>query len=368
MLTPDSDTGSFRMLGILRALREMSCDVTFCAAFPSSWPPYEIRLAEDTARLEKNGIRVASPRRYRSVMDFLEKGDDEFDFVLLSDIYTASRYLEKARARFPRAGLIFDTVDLHYLRVYREAKLYGSKPALTRALSIKRKELAAVRAADLTLTVSSEEKAVLLKECPKSRIHVLSGIYEAVPVSNPYRDRRDILFVGSFEHAPNIDAVEYFAGEIFPRILSRRPDIRLFVVGSHPPRRILDLASKNIIITGYVSDLEALFQACRISVAPLRFGAGIKGKILTSLSYGVPVLTTPLGAEGMDLQAGTEILIAHDPEDFARRLILLYGDEKQWNRMSRRGLEIIKKRFSSTVVRAGMENCLNEMERNRRNE
>lgn len=365
MLTPDMDTGSHRMMEILRGMLSMSYEVVFCAAFPLSWPPYDARLSEDIARMEGIGIRVPSPCRYSSVPDYLKKCKETFDLVILSDVFTASRYLEKVRGRFPRARVVFDTVDLHYLRQFREAKIRGSKPALIRAMNAKTEELVAVRAADLTLVVSETEKTVLRKECPDSRIFVLAGAFEKMTEPAPFEGRRDILFVGSFEHAPNIDAVEYFVGEIFPPVLKLIPNMRLHVAGAHPPQNIHSLASEHVVINGYVPDLEMLFQKCRISVAPLRFGAGIKGKILTSLSFGVPVVTTPIGSEGMDLEAGSDILIAGCPEDFAKQLIQLYNDEELWNRLSHRGLDTIKRRFSSAAVRAGLEQWLKPVERSR---
>jgi len=363
MLTPDMDTGSHRMLEILRAMLAMSYEVVFCAAFPLSWPPYDARLSEDIARLKGIGIRVPSPRLYSSVPDYLEKCQETYEIVILSDVFTATRYLEKVRGRFPKARVVFDTVDLHYRRQFREAKIHRSKPALIRAMNARTEELEAVKAADLTLVVSETEKTILRKESPGSRIYVLAGAYETMTEPAPFEDRRDILFVGSFEHAPNIDAVEYFVGEVFPLILDLIPDMRLHVAGAHPPQNIRRLASEKVIITGYVPNLEMLFQKCRISVAPLRFGAGIKGKILTSLSFGVPVVTTPIGSEGMDLQAGSDILVAGCSEDFACQLVQLYNDKKLWDRLSHRGLDTIKRRFSPAAVRAGVEQWLKPVER-----
>jgi glycosyltransferase involved in cell wall biosynthesis len=153
-----------------------------------------------------------------------------------------------------------------------------------------------------------------------------------------FRDRRDIVFVGGYQHPPNVDAVKYFAEEVMPMLRQKLPGIRFYAVGSKPPPDILALASEDVIITGFVEELNPLLDRMRVSVAPLRYGAGIKGKIGTAMAVGLPVVATSLAAEGMSLTDGENILVADGAEALADTLVRIYQDEALWSHISENGL------------------------------
>jgi glycosyltransferase involved in cell wall biosynthesis len=212
------------------------------------------------------------------------------------------------------------------------------------------------------LVVSPVEKAILEKACPGVRSYVVPSIHEPHPSPRPFAERQDILFVGSFEHTPNLDAVHYLIEDILPLLRKTDLDARLYIVGGNPPEQIQNLAARDLVITGYVPEIAAYFENCRLSVAPLRFGSGIKVKILASLGYATPVVTTPVGAEGMYLTHGEDILIADNPADFCTRIVELYTDETLWDRVSRNGLALLSRHFSAPAVRATLRGLLEQIE------
>jgi hypothetical protein len=162
-----------------------------------------------------------------------------------------------------------------------------------------------------------------------------------------FAERKDIVFVGGYQHSPNIDAVQYFVTEIMPLLRQQLPGVRFYAVGSKVPAEIQVLASEDVIITGFVEDLTPLLDKMRISVAPLRYGAGIKGKIGTAMAVGLPVVATPLAAEGMSLTNGENILVADGAKAIADAIVKLYQDEALWNRISQNGLEFADKMWGA---------------------
>lgn len=146
--------------------------------------------------------------------------------------------------------------------------------------------------------------------------------------------RHDALFIGGFRHPPNADAVRFLAREILPRVMEKMPGFRVHVIGSHMPASIRELASDHLIMHGYVENLEPFFDDCRMSLAPLRHGAGVKGKVNLSMSHGLPVIATGVGVEGMHLRAGQDALVVDTAEDFAQAIVRLNRDRELWERLS----------------------------------
>lgn len=338
--TPDRDSGSLRMMELIRAILGRGHHVTFIPDNFFVWPPY----LQD---LEAIGVEVVHPPEYRFVAQFLKERGRDFDLAIISRAGIAARHLTTVRRLAPRARIVFDTVDLHFLREERQARLVQDSALQSAGASRKRQELRLARSADLTLVVSPIEVDILEQECPGLDVRIISNIIPIDGADVPgLEGRRNILFIGGFDHAPNVDAVLYFAREILPRVTACIPDAVFQVIGSYPTPEIQQLAGPNIQVLGYVADVKPIFDRARVSVAPIRFGAGVKGKVNQSMALGVPVVVTSVAAEGMYLVHEQNAMIADDPESFADAVVRVWNSRELWERVSINGRHNLREHFS----------------------
>ncbi|WP_200375148.1 glycosyltransferase [Thiocystis violacea] len=355
MLTPDQDSGSLRMFNLLETFLEQGWHVTFAPSNLEYVEPYG-------PRLQRRGVEVLAAPWIESIPAFLQRRGAEYELVILSRADVASQFIDAVKRYAPQARIWFDTVDLHFLREQREADLRGDPATLKRAAERKRQELDLMARTDLTLVVSSIERDLLAGETPDTRVEILSNIHDLHPTDATFAERDAILFIGGFNHHPNVDAVRYYLDEIQPLVEAELGRIPTFIIGSRPPIELLarDDPDRGLHVTGYVEDVTPYFERARLSIAPLRWGAGVKGKINMSMTFGVPVVATPCAAEGMSLQAGTDILIGADAAAFAAAVTDLYRDPTLWESVARHGLTNIEEHFSRRVARATLERLLTE--------
>ena len=337
--TPDRDAGSITVFNLLLLLRQMGFQVTFIATGNFRY------LAGYTQDLERAGIEVLYAPYVISVKQHLRKSGARYDLAFLFRPSVGQRYIKTIRSQCPKAKILYHTVDLHYLRMMREAELLGDINRQRAAQKMKQQELDIIRAADASIVHSPVELEMLRPELPNELIHVFPLIMNVRHPDKPFRERRDIMFIGGYQHPPNIDAVQYFATEVMPLLRQRLPGVRFFVVGSNPPAEVLALRADDVVIAGYIKDLDPLLDQMRISVAPLRYGAGIKGKIGTAMAVGLPIVATSLAAEGMSLTNEENILIADGAQGIADAVVRLYHDENLWNSLSSKGLEFAEKEW-----------------------
>jgi glycosyltransferase involved in cell wall biosynthesis len=222
------------------------------------------------------------------------------------------------------------------------------------ALLAKRDEIALVRQADCTLVVSPVEKTILEEEVPGAFVHVVSNIHTVYGSETPFSEREGILFVGSFPHHPNVDAITHFCDSIDPHLQVKLPGVPITIIGSDPPDWLVKAGDERLQVAGHVPDIAPHFHASRLSIAPLRYGAGVKGKVLLSLAYGLPVIATSIAAEGIPVIDGRDMLIADSPEAFSDAIVAGYQDEEKWNRMSKNGLGIVEQHFSFSAARGAL--------------
>ncbi len=339
----DRDAGSVRMSHILNILRNLGHRVTFLPDNIADIPPYGDEL-------RKRGIEVFHYPYCKSVRDYLEKYGSRFDVVILSRCDFARKHIADARHYAPQSRIIFDTVDLHHLRLSREAELTDDPVLRASAEEKKQQEYQLIDQADETWVVSSHEQALLGKDWPDKSIEIVPTIVDVPGSNTPFALRRDILFIGSFQHTPNVDAVIFFTTEILPLVVNRLLGVKFYIIGDKAPPAVIALGSENIIITGLQPDVRPYFEGVRLSVAPLRFGAGVKGKINQSMGLGVPVVATSLAIEGMGLSNRQEILVADRPNEFAEALIELYESKELWERISQWGLEKTRRLYSEKAA------------------
>jgi GT2 family glycosyltransferase len=345
---PDRDSGSLRMFQILKLLHQLGHRVTFIPDNLADIPPY-------TAELQKRGIKVVHHPYIKKMRDYLIAHGSEFDVVVLSRCQFARKHVADVRMYAPQSRIIFDTVDLHFLREEREGRLTSDIEIRRKAQNTKQWEYDLIDQSDETWVVSSTEQRLLQKEWPDKSIQLVSNIVDVAGSGTPFALRRDWLFIGGFQHPPNIDAVLFFLKEIYPLVSERLDDTRFYIIGDKVPPQIVALATEKIIVAGLQRDVRPFFDSVRLSVAPLRFGAGVKGKINQSMAFGVPVVATSLAVEGTGLRDREEILVADQPEDFARAVIELYESEQLWNRISENGLKKTHALYSTDAARTKLE-------------
>jgi len=352
---PDQDSGSIDTFNIMLLLREMEFQVTFIPVDDFSYMP------KYSKALQRNGIELLYAPYVTSAEAHIKEFGSRYDLVFLNRVEVAEKHLNTVRTLCSNAKIIFHTVDLHFLRMMREAEFSEDQGKRKCAEGMELMELGLMKAADATTVVSEHELSLLSDILPDENIKLLPYSRNIVGTAIGVKERNNIVFVGSYRHAPNVDAVLYFVSEIMPLLRQRLPGVNFYIVGNKPPPEVCALASEDVIVTGFVEDLTLLLSEMRVSVAPLRYGAGIKGKIGTALAVGLPVVATPIAVEGMSLTDGENILVADGAEQFVNALIKIYQDGTLWHQISESGLLFAQKAWGVDTAWKNLSAILNDL-------
>jgi SAM-dependent methyltransferase/glycosyltransferase involved in cell wall biosynthesis len=344
--TPDQDSGSMDLWYQLGLFRTLGYDIAF---MPVVKPPSDSRYMD---ALRRAGIRLIVGEANVSAEQLLQEKASDFDLIFLNRIHVAGRLLAHVRRCAPDARIVFNTIDLHFLREEREAALNGSQEKAQAAAQRRQDELCCITASDATIVLSEAEGRLLSALAPSAAIHVIPFVRVASDVVAPFDERTGVLFVGGFLHAPNIDAVNWFVTDIWPKVRRALPTATLEIVGSNVSSEIrnLDSPQRGILVRGFVQDLDPVLSRVRLTVAPLRFGAGIKGKVATSLAAGVPCVATPIASEGMEVADGESILVGQSAEEFAAAIVRVHEDAAIWASLSKGGQTVIREHYSSERI------------------
>ena len=294
----------------------------------------------------------------RCLPTFLAERGREFDVIVLSRHYIAAKHLSSVRSFAPQALLVFDTVDLHFLRAERLAELEGGAMAKAGARAKREEEIALIRKSDLTLVVSPVEKALLGRVVPGADVAIVSNVHEIMPGGKPYAEREGLVFIGGFQHPPNTDAVLWYAQRVLPHVRRLLPGVKTYIVGADPPATLRELAGPDFIVAGHAPDIAPFFTGTRLSISPLRYGAGVKGKVNLAMSYGLPVVATTSSVEGMHLTPEADVLVADEPLQFAEAIARAYRDETLWHRLAEGGRANVRAHFSRDVARTALASVL----------
>ena len=342
---PDRDSGSVRLVNLMRLLREQDAHVVFLPANRAHDGRY-------TEALQQLGVEAWYAPFARRAPAWLAEHGARFQRVLVARHYVASEFLPLLRRHARQATLLFDSVDLHYLRERRAAELTGDATLRRAAARTRERELAVIAQADTTLVVSERERALLAVDAPQAKVEVLSNLHEVAGPGLPFAERRDIVFVGGFRHPPNVDAMLWFVREVWPQVRARLGESVFHCIGGDVPPEIAALSDvAGVRVHGHVPDIAPYMDGCRVAVAPLRYGAGVKGKVNLSMAHGQPVVATACATEGMHLTDGEDVLVADGAAAFADALVRLYGDAALWQRLSRNGLANVQRHFSLDAAR-----------------
>lgn len=286
--------------------------------------------------------------------------------VMFEWYFTARDLIDEVRASQPAARVIVDSVDVVFNRLEAKARVTRAGDDVAKAAATKSAELATYDRADVVITVTDADAAILHRENPSIATFTIPTIHPLhEPVAIPEKHGTQLIFIGSFLRPggeTNIDAMIYFCGDILPLIVEAEPDVRLRIIGSSPPTEIAALASDHVEVLGFVPEVKPFLEASAISIAPLRFGGGIKGKIGEAMSLGLPVVTTSTGIEGFGLQPGIDALVADNPTDFAGAVIRLLRDRRYLEQVRMAGHRFIGDHFSDRAVKRHVDALLAQLD------
>ncbi len=286
---------------------------------------------------------------------WLEKNGSHLDYVFLNRPHISDKYIDVLKES-TTAKLLYYGHDLHFLREQRELKTTKNKEKLESSQRWEQLEFELMSKVDVSLYPSSVEVDLIRAKRPELDVaQIPVYILDQSFTTSHSNETSNIMFVGGFNHPPNVDGVLWFMKEVWPQVLEKLPEIKCYIIGSRPPAEILDLASDNVIVTGFISDdqLSAYYREIKMTIAPLRFGAGIKGKIVEALHQNVPIVTTPIGAEGL-VGIDSCLAVANDSTDFAQKVVDLYQNEQELSRMASAGQEYCREHFSSRAAKRAL--------------
>ncbi|MCC3216638.1 glycosyltransferase family 4 protein [Chryseobacterium sp. X308] len=292
---------------------------------------------------QHNVIVYIENTRYRNIYDFLSSFK-KIDYVWFNGPLALNLFYKKMKTVLPSAKFIYDMVDIHFLRFKRAIELEPTRISLKKNYKhFFRLETVVAPQLDYIIAISDKEKEIMGGYADKNKIITISNIhYPKIDISErkSFSESKGITFIGSI-HEPNIDAVKFLYEKIMPIVWKTNPELEVSIIGNVAEKLDLKLFPKFKFL-GFVESIEEHFMNSKIMVAPLRFGAGVKGKIGQAFEYFFPVVTTDIGAEGMKLTDKKNVLIANDETRFAEAIIQLNNDEELWNTLSRNSVDSLR--------------------------
>lgn len=342
----DLDAGSRSTFSYLKLFVEMGFNVKFIGDNFFRHEPY-------TTILQQIGIEVLYGNFYStSVNKWIIENGIYFDIVIAHRMHIAPKYLDVLK-KYTHAKIAYIGHDLQFLSSQRKYELTQELLHKEDIEKFKSKETQIFNTVDIILPFSSYEAPYIKEIVPDKIVQTLPVFFfdKVFETKNKFSDRKDILFVGGFGHPPNVDGICWFVKEIFPLVQKANEGIKLYIVGSKPTEEVKDLSSDSIIVTGYISDeeLDIFYNRCKVAVLPLRYGAGVKGKLLEALYHLIPTVITEVAAEGVP-NIEEYSLVSKGQIEFAENINLLYSDEKLWHDYSIRGKELILKNYSKEAA------------------
>jgi GT2 family glycosyltransferase/glycosyltransferase involved in cell wall biosynthesis/SAM-dependent methyltransferase len=350
---PDQSGADFRLLQTIRELRAQGHSVMYLAARGFENERYTPALTKlgvevysnDADVLRREGIE-AIPQW--TLQEVLREG--QFDVAILflwfwMSVSISEHYLDELRRLSPRTRIVVLTDDCHGLRELRGAKLTGAWSDRERAQDYREREAEILRSADLALAISEEDRRRLLEDSPDTEIGLLPMVVEARPTGLDFDAREGLMYLADYNNPASCDGVDWYLKQVAPIVQASLPDVPVYLVGAGL-RPEFAAGCEQVVRVGFVPELATELARHRILIAPVRYGTGTKTKILHALAHGVPVITTSMGAEGMDLTHQQSALIADRPDDFADAVIRLYSDRILWQELAEGGRTHVLKKYA----------------------
>jgi glycosyltransferase involved in cell wall biosynthesis len=337
---PTSSAAGKRMLQLIQSFKNFDYEVTFATQAQESEFAFDLnKLSIDSFHIEVNN----------SSFDlFLNRIQP--DIILFDRFIMEEQFGWRVAENCPNALRILDTEDLHFLRKERQQKINQS---IEKELfsDIAKREIASIYRCDFTLIISEVEMQLLLQTytVPAERLLYLPMWSEFVSQVNTFENRSNFMFIGNFMHEPNWDAVRYLKKEIWPLIRKQLPNTEIHIYGAYPSEKVYQITNEKegFIIKGRAEDVNEICQMYRVMLAPLRFGAGVKGKFIDAMRNGLPSITTEIGAESMVSIDDWPGFVSDDIATLVSESIDLYQDTNRWKEMSERALKTHETNFTS---------------------
>ncbi|MDX1543281.1 MAG: glycosyltransferase family 4 protein [Christiangramia sp.] len=362
---PTSSAAGTRMMQLLKFYREEDHEVLFCTT---------ARDTENMAHLNSLGISTTRVKLNNPDFDELLK-EYEPEVVLFDRFMMEEQFGWRVDKICPEAIKILDTEDLHFLRNARERAFKKNVKAehIYFDSDLAKREIAAIYRSDISLIISEVEMELLVSEfrIPEEILHYLPYLLESISIDElqnlpSFEDRKDFISIGNFLHEPNWNAVISLKEKIWPLIRKKLPEANLHIYGAYPSEKVFNLhdEKRGFIVNGRAGDSSEVMRNARICLAPIRFGAGLKGKLIEAMQNGTPSVTTSIGAEGINNNLPWNGFIAHSDNEFITKAVELYSDENLWNQKQMAGIEIINARFCKEEFQGNLKSRLEEIKTN----
>ncbi|WP_189371765.1 glycosyltransferase [Tateyamaria omphalii] len=353
---PDQDAGSYAALQEIRLVQSLGYKVSFL-------PGNMAHLGQYTEELQKMGVEVIYAPFYLSQTEYLTQHARDFDAFYITRYYVAQDVLDRVRALAPEARVLFNNADLHFLREIRAARAEGDAAALEKARQTRNEEMDIINKVDLVLSYNEVEHSVIQAYSDgQAKVMKCPWVVDVPENRAPLKDRKGMSFLGSFRHHPNAEGVQWFVRDILPVVNGVAGSVPLSIYGASMSDEIRALKTNLVDPVGFVEKVEDAFDKHRIFIAPLRSGAGIKGKVLSALSYGIPCVLTQTAAEGIGLRSGHDCFIAETPDAWAKAIKALSEDDDLWTTISDNAQAYMRDAFSFDRGRAQMREAFEAVE------
>ncbi len=350
----NTDAGSYAAFQEMKLMMELGCKLTFI-------PVNFAHMGIHTEYLQKLGVEAIYYPFFQSMEQFLQMRGKEFDAVYITRYGVAAENMELLE-KHTTAKVIFNNADLHFLRELRE-QLQSTEVDFTGPLETREKELEVIDKSDVAICYTEAERAVITSHVMKeSNILRCPWVVQSVGDLTPFSERDGIAFLGGFGHKPNVEAVEFFCKNVMPVLTEQMPNIVFRIYGSKVPEEFKSYESNNVEVVGFVEDTSDVYQTAKVFVSPLQSGAGLKGKVIDCMSFGLPSVMTPVSAEGTGLVHSQSTYIAESVSEWCEYIRLLHDDEQAWNRLSANSQQVAESLFSPREGLKGMRKILSKVE------
>ena len=339
---PDTNAGGYAAVKEMQVLQSLGYQVTFI--------PRDLEHSgRYTEALQRMGIECIYAPFFVNIDEFLSKRSTEFSLIYITRYHVALDVLSHIRQYALIAKTVLMVADLHFLRELRAALHNKDDEQLSQAMETRENELAVMRKVDLVLSYSEVEKTVILSHnLASTKVAKCPWVCDVVESVSGFENRVDVAFLGGFNHTPNVEAMVWFIEQVWPTLLKQLPEAQLRIYGSAIPHSIKDLAGSNprVQVLGWVSDVASVYNSCRVFIAPLQSGAGIKGKVIGALAHGVPSVLSDIAVEGIGVCDEIHSFVASSPDEWVNRIMRLYTDQALWEQMSKHALSFAKRNYS----------------------